>query len=84
MAAVLFNVFISYDKISPQSKGGRVPQAPPPPVGFSSFYRTITKLSIWHFERSFNVPRPSHTILAQNHSMLLYSFPQIFLFLNCI
>lgn len=65
-------------------KGGRVPQAPPPSVGFTSFYRTITKLSIWHFERSFNVPRPSHTILAQNHSMLLYSFPQIFLFLNCI
>ena len=29
MAAVLFNVFISYDKISPQSKGGRVPQLLP-------------------------------------------------------
>lgn len=29
MAAVLFNVFISYDKIFPQNKGGRDLQALP-------------------------------------------------------
>ena len=56
------------------------PAGSPPPVGFASFYRTITELSIRHFKCPVNTPK--HSLSYQLKIILCYFSPNYHSFLS--